>query len=285
MVVAIGSPSDDATFTLTEEDSDDRRAVTVASVPDALDELRERCRDGRRPPRSAATCCARIDDAGARVHRRHHRVARVLDAAVRTGVRALAGGAGTGCAGAHPGPGAGRTCRGHPLRAVQPGAAAQRVLDRRAGSTARGARGGPSRPVRDRGRAVGQRPVVLQRRRPGRVRHLRRSGQRPSGPHPAQPRTGARRTDRPTGQALPRRGARPGAGQRAGDGRLLRVGAVAAGRRLRPSGVEPGTDSRRRRHREHHPQDRSMANRLPGTERTDHRSADGTAVGPDRRVR
>ncbi|MGZ5380009.1 MAG: enoyl-CoA hydratase/isomerase family protein [Mycobacterium sp.] len=53
VVVAIGSPSDDATFTLTEEDSDDRRAVTVASVPDALDELRERC---LRWPTAAAVC-------------------------------------------------------------------------------------------------------------------------------------------------------------------------------------------------------------------------------------
>ena len=167
------------------KDSDDRRAVTVASVPDALDELRERCltmADGRRGLQRRAACARRR---GARVHRRHHRVARVLDAAGRAGIRALAGGAGTGCAGAHPGPGAGRTCRGHPLRAVQPAAAAQRLLDRRAGSTARGARGGPSRPVGDRRRAVGQWPVVLQRWGPGRVRHLRRSGQRPSGPHPA----------------------------------------------------------------------------------------------------
>lgn len=53
VVVAIGSPSDDATFTLTEEDSDDRRAVTVASISDALDELRERC---QRWPTAAAIC-------------------------------------------------------------------------------------------------------------------------------------------------------------------------------------------------------------------------------------
>lgn len=53
VVVAIGSPSDDATFTLTEEDSDDRRAVPVASVPDALDALRERC---LRWPTAAAVC-------------------------------------------------------------------------------------------------------------------------------------------------------------------------------------------------------------------------------------
>jgi hypothetical protein len=53
VVVAIGSPSGDATFTLTEEDCDDRRAVTVASVSDALDELRERC---LRWPQAAAVC-------------------------------------------------------------------------------------------------------------------------------------------------------------------------------------------------------------------------------------
>jgi len=53
VVVSIGSPSDDATFTLTDEDSDDRRAVTVASVPDALDDLRQRC---LRWPTAAAVC-------------------------------------------------------------------------------------------------------------------------------------------------------------------------------------------------------------------------------------
>ncbi|HEX9832003.1 MAG TPA: enoyl-CoA hydratase/isomerase family protein [Mycobacterium sp.] len=66
VVVAIGSPSDDATFTLTDDDCDDRRAVRVASVSDALDELRERC---RRWPQAAAVCsdvlCAHDVDAPA----------------------------------------------------------------------------------------------------------------------------------------------------------------------------------------------------------------------------
>jgi enoyl-CoA hydratase/carnithine racemase len=57
VVVAVGSPSDDAsddaTFTLTEDDCDDRRAITVPSVPDALDELTERC---QRWPQAAAFC-------------------------------------------------------------------------------------------------------------------------------------------------------------------------------------------------------------------------------------
>jgi enoyl-CoA hydratase/carnithine racemase len=53
VVVAIGSPSDDAVFTLTEDDGHDRRAVTVASVPDAVEELRDRC---RRWPQAAAVC-------------------------------------------------------------------------------------------------------------------------------------------------------------------------------------------------------------------------------------
>ena len=53
MVVAIGSVSDDALFTLTDDDCDDRRVVTVASVPDALDELRDR---SRRWPHAAAVC-------------------------------------------------------------------------------------------------------------------------------------------------------------------------------------------------------------------------------------
>jgi enoyl-CoA hydratase/carnithine racemase len=53
VIVAVGSPSDDVTFTLTEDDTDDRRVVTVRSVPDALAELTERC---QRWPHAAAIC-------------------------------------------------------------------------------------------------------------------------------------------------------------------------------------------------------------------------------------
>jgi hypothetical protein len=53
IVVAVGSPSDDATFTLSEEECDDRRVVTVASVPDAITELTQRC---ERWPQAAAVC-------------------------------------------------------------------------------------------------------------------------------------------------------------------------------------------------------------------------------------
>lgn len=53
IVVAIETPSDDATFTLSERDSDDRRVVTVPAVADAVDELRERC---GRWPHAAAVC-------------------------------------------------------------------------------------------------------------------------------------------------------------------------------------------------------------------------------------
>ena len=51
--VAVGNPSDDATFALTEDVTDDRRAITVPSVADALAELTERC---ERWPRAAAVC-------------------------------------------------------------------------------------------------------------------------------------------------------------------------------------------------------------------------------------
>ncbi len=47
------SPLDYTTFTLTEDYCDDRRAVTVVSVPDALTELTERC---QRWPQAAAVC-------------------------------------------------------------------------------------------------------------------------------------------------------------------------------------------------------------------------------------
>ena len=53
VVVAVGSPSDDATFTLTEDGTDDRRIVTVPSVPEALAELTGRC---QRWPHAAAIC-------------------------------------------------------------------------------------------------------------------------------------------------------------------------------------------------------------------------------------
>ncbi|MCV7281630.1 enoyl-CoA hydratase/isomerase family protein [Mycolicibacterium flavescens] len=53
IVVAVGSASDDATFTLTEDDTDDPRSVTVASVSAALEELRERC---ERWPHAAGIC-------------------------------------------------------------------------------------------------------------------------------------------------------------------------------------------------------------------------------------
>jgi Enoyl-CoA hydratase/isomerase len=53
VVVAVGSPCDDATFALTDEDTDDRRAVTVRSVSTALDEIRQRC---QRWPHAAAVC-------------------------------------------------------------------------------------------------------------------------------------------------------------------------------------------------------------------------------------
>lgn len=51
--VAIGTPSDDAVFTLCDEDSDDPRVVSVPSVPDAVDELRQRC---ERWPIAASVC-------------------------------------------------------------------------------------------------------------------------------------------------------------------------------------------------------------------------------------
>jgi enoyl-CoA hydratase/carnithine racemase len=53
VLVAIGTPSEDATFTLTEDDTDDRWAITVPSVSDALAELTERC---ERWPQAAAVC-------------------------------------------------------------------------------------------------------------------------------------------------------------------------------------------------------------------------------------
>lgn len=51
--VAIGTPTEDATFTLVEGAVGDRRAISVPSVTDALAELTERC---LRWPQAAAVC-------------------------------------------------------------------------------------------------------------------------------------------------------------------------------------------------------------------------------------
>jgi enoyl-CoA hydratase/carnithine racemase len=51
--VAVENPSDDAIFTLTEGVADDPRMITVASIPQTLDDLRRRC---VRWPHAAAVC-------------------------------------------------------------------------------------------------------------------------------------------------------------------------------------------------------------------------------------
>lgn len=53
IVVAIGTPADDAAFTLSEDRSDDRRVVTVPSVAEALEEVEQRC---ARWPHAAGIC-------------------------------------------------------------------------------------------------------------------------------------------------------------------------------------------------------------------------------------
>ncbi|KUI19782.1 enoyl-CoA hydratase [Mycobacterium sp. GA-1285] len=53
IVAAIESPTDAATFTLSEHDSDDSRVVTVPSVADALSDVTERC---ARWPHAAGIC-------------------------------------------------------------------------------------------------------------------------------------------------------------------------------------------------------------------------------------
>lgn len=51
--VGVDTPTDDATFTLTERPAEDRRMVTVDSVEQALGELTERCQTW---PQAAAVC-------------------------------------------------------------------------------------------------------------------------------------------------------------------------------------------------------------------------------------
>ena len=64
ITVGVGDPAEEATFTLTEDHTDDRRAVTVASVDATVTELRHRL---QRWPQSAAICddvLRSIDPAG-----------------------------------------------------------------------------------------------------------------------------------------------------------------------------------------------------------------------------
>lgn len=63
--VAVGTPSGDAAFTLTERPTGDRRAITVPSVRDTLEDLTARC---LRWPQAAAVCddvLRALDPAGA----------------------------------------------------------------------------------------------------------------------------------------------------------------------------------------------------------------------------
>jgi len=53
VLIAVESPSDEVTFTLAEREGDDRRIVTVPSIPDALAELTDRCAQW---PQAASVC-------------------------------------------------------------------------------------------------------------------------------------------------------------------------------------------------------------------------------------
>jgi enoyl-CoA hydratase/carnithine racemase len=53
VVISVGSPSDEAALTLSDQKCDDRRVITVDSVPEAVADLTERC---ARHPLAAAVC-------------------------------------------------------------------------------------------------------------------------------------------------------------------------------------------------------------------------------------
>lgn len=53
VLIALGEPAEGATFTLTEEPSQDRRVITVESVRQTVELLREQCRQW---PQTAAVC-------------------------------------------------------------------------------------------------------------------------------------------------------------------------------------------------------------------------------------
>jgi hypothetical protein len=258
VVVAVGSPSDDAAFTLTDIDCDDRRTVTVASVPDTLDLLRERC---ERWPHAAAVC---ID------------VLRAHDAAAPafTGVitESLA------------------------YSTLQSGPEFARWLDER----------GPAEPVRI--------PDPVQAERDGSTLYVRFNRPRRHNAFSTDARAAllealevARLDPSVTNVVLSGNGpsfcsggdlaefgtfADPASAHVARtrhspalvlDQLTARLGKRTCRFGSRPARARPGTDSRGRRHGEHHPPNRPLAHRLSGAERADHRSADSIAVGLDRR--
>jgi enoyl-CoA hydratase/carnithine racemase len=53
VVIAVGSPLDEATLTLSDQACDDRRVITVDSIPDAVADLTDRC---AHHPLAAAVC-------------------------------------------------------------------------------------------------------------------------------------------------------------------------------------------------------------------------------------
>lgn len=216
-----------ATFTLTEDRTDDRRVVTVDSLPEALAELTERC---ERRPHATAVC----DD-----------VLRVIDPAGPT----LAGVVTESLAYStlQAGPEfAGWLAERGPARMPE---IADPVRLRRDGDTVVVEF---NRPQRHNAFSTDARAALLEALTvaeldPSVTGILLRGngpsfcsggdlaefgtfadpGERARGPHPPQPRAGACRVDRAARPLLPGGGPRPGAGQRARDGRILRLGAGA----------------------------------------------------------
>jgi hypothetical protein len=210
-VVAVGSLANasefwlqHATFTLTEDDADDRRVITVASIDAALSDLTARA---ERWPIAAATC----DD----VLRSVDQAAPALSGVVTESLAYSTLQAGPEFARwlADRGP------------AVMPDIA-DPVQAHRDGDTLRIAF---NRPQRHNAFSTDARAALLEAlavaQLDSSVAEVVLTGNGPSfcsGGDPLQPGARTRRGDQPPRGGVPRRGARPGAGQRTGDGRILR---------------------------------------------------------------
>ncbi len=240
--VGIDIPTDDATFTLTERPCEDRRAVTVGSVEQAVDQLTERCRTW---PQAAAVC----DD-----------VLRSFDPAGSTR--------------------AGVITESLAYSTLQSGPEFARWLAERGPATApqlpdpvQARRDGNTlhvrfnRPQRHNAFSTDARGALLEALEVARLdpsvdevvlggngRSFCSGGDLaefgsfadPASAHlartSAQSGPGVERAHREAGATLPRAGARPGAGQRSGDGVLLRLGQLPSGRHDRPAGTGTGID-------------------------------------------
>ena len=228
-------------------------------------------RGGRRPRRCATTCCARWTRRRPDIRRGDHRVAGLLDAAGRPGVRQMAGRAGPR-----------EQCRCCPIPLGANGTATNCGAVQPADAATTRSPPMPGRRCSRRSRSPGStRPYRMVLTGNGEsfcsggdlaeFGTFDRSGERASGAHAAQPGVGPRRDHRAAGKAC----RAEVHGQVLGSG--LEMAAfcghvtLPARRDARAARAGARPDPRRGRDGQHHPADRPLAHGVSGAVGSDHR--------------